>query len=97
VIEHLNCFDYENFLNEYRLNPSIFGIVRGYLVKGNITGTYKYFYGRLKIIEQLLMTIQSSISGNRIPGFETFWRLNERCAETALFGSYIARVFKAIK
>lgn len=97
VIEQLNRFDYETFLNEYRLNPYIFGSVRGYLVKGDITGAYKYFYGNLNTIEQLLMTIQSSISENRMPGFETFWRLNELCAEGSLFGSYIARIFYAIK
>ncbi len=97
VIEQLNCFDYEAFLNEYKLNPFIFGIVKDYLVKGDITGSYKYFYGNLKNIELLLMTIQSSLSENRMPGFETFWSLNELCAEESLFGSYIARIFKAIK
>jgi hypothetical protein len=97
VIEKLNCFDYENFLNEYRLNPSIFGIVRDYLVKGDITGIYKYTYGNFKEIEQLLLNIQSSILENRLPELEIFWRLNERCAESSLFGSYIARVFKSIK
>ncbi len=97
VIDQLNRFDYEAFLNEYRLNPFIFGIVQDYLVKGEITGTYKYFYGNLKNIEQLLLTVQSSISKNMMPEFETFWRLNELCAEETLFGSYIARVFKAIK
>jgi hypothetical protein len=97
VIEKLNCFDYENFLNEYRLNPSIFGIVRDYLVNGDITGIYKYTYGNLKKIEQFITTVQSLISKNRIPELEIFWRLNELCAEESLFGSYIARIFKEIK
>ena len=97
VIEQLNKFDYNAFLNEYRLNPSIFGILRDYLVKGDITGTYKYSYGNIRRIEQLLFTIQSSISGNRMPGLVFFWRLNELFAEETLFGSYSARIFYAIK
>lgn len=97
VIEQLNSFDYDNFLNEYRLNPYILGIVRDFLVKGDITGTYKYFYDNLKIIEKLLMTLQASISENRMPELANFWRLNELFAEETLFGSYIARIFKAIK
>ncbi len=97
VIEQLNRFDYEAFLNEYRLNPFIFGIVRNYLVKGDITGTFKYLYERLKEVEQLLLIIRVSTAENNLPGLTICWSLNERCAETALFGSYIARVFKAIK
>ena len=97
VIGQLNLFDYDTFLNENGLNPFIFCRVRDYLIKGDITGTYNYSYSNFKIIKQLLMTIQSSITENRIPELEIFWRLNELCAVETLFGSYIARIFKAIK
>ncbi|UCH92401.1 MAG: hypothetical protein JSV88_19180 [Candidatus Aminicenantes bacterium] len=97
VIEQLNHFDYELLLKEYGLNPFIFGTVQEYLEKGDITGTYKYAYGNFKEIEQLLLNIQVSIAENRLPGLTICWRLNELSAETSLFGSYIARIFKAIK
>ena len=97
VIEQLNCFDYDAFLNEYRLNPFIFAIVRDYLVDGDITGTYKHAHGNFKEIDQLLLDIQSAILENKLPELKVCWRLNELCAEETLFGSYIARIFKAIK
>ena len=97
VIGQLNRFDYETFLKEHGLNPFIFYTVRDYLVKGDITGTFKYLYERLKEVEQLLLIIRKSTSENRLPELEVCWRLNEKCAETSLFGSYIARIFKSIK
>jgi hypothetical protein len=97
VIEKLNKFDYETFMKENGLNPFIFGMVRDYLVAGDITGTYKYAYGNFTEIEQLLLKIQSSVVENRLPELEIFWRVNELCAGETLFGSYIARVFKEMK
>lgn len=97
VIEQLNRFDYDSLLREYDLNPFIFETVRGYLIIGDITGTYKCALGNFKEIEQLLLYIQSSIAENRMPELKYCWRLNELCAEETLFGSYIARIFKAMK
>jgi len=97
VIEQLNRFDYDTYLNENDLNPFIFGIVRDYLEKGDITGTFKYLYQRLKEIRQMLLIIRESTTENLLPELTICWKLNERCAETTLFGSYIARIFKAIK
>lgn len=96
VIEKLNRFDYDAYLNENGLNPFIFGNVRDYLEKGDITGTFKYLYQRLKEIRQMLLIIRESTKENLLPGLTICWKVNERCAETALFGSYIARIFKEI-
>lgn len=97
VIGQLNRFDYDTFLKENNLNPFIFGIVRDYLIKGDITGTFKYLYERLKEIEQLLLITRESTAENNLPELTICWTLNERCAETVLFGSYIARIFNSIK
>jgi hypothetical protein len=97
VIEKLNKFDYKTFMKEYELNPFIFGIVRDYLVVGDITGTYKHAYGNFKEIEQLIMSIQALTLENRLPELEILCRVNELCAEETLFGSYIARIFKEMK
>jgi hypothetical protein len=97
VIGQLNRFDYDNFLKDNNLNPFIFGMVRDYLEKGDITGTFKYLSERLKEIEHLLLIIQEFTAENNLPGLSICWSLNERCAETSLFGSYIARIFNSIK
>ena len=97
VIVKLNRFDYDTYLNEHGLNPFIFGTVRDYLEKGDITGTFKYLSQRLNEIRHLLLIIRESTTENLLPGLPICWKLNERCAETALFGSYIARIYKTIK
>jgi len=97
VIGQLNRFEYDTFLKENNLNPFIFGMVRDYLEKGDITGTFRYLSERLKEIEHLLLIIQVSTTENNLPGLTIFWRLNELFAETALFGSYMARIFNSIK
>jgi hypothetical protein len=97
VIDKLKFFDYETFSNEYKLNPFIFGIVKEYLMNGDITGTFKYTNFKFKEIELLIQKIQGEINAYRLPEISICWRLNELCAETTLFGSYIARIFKSIK
>jgi hypothetical protein len=97
VIERLKSFDYDSIMKEYNLNPYIFNIVKEYLKNGDITGTFKYFNEKLKEIEQLILKIQEEVYSNRLPGVSICWRVNELCAETSLFGSYIARIFKNIK
>ena len=97
VIDKLKCFDYETFCNQHKLNPYIFGIVKEYLVNGDITGTYKYTNEKLKEIELLIKKIQAELNASRLPEISMCWRLNELCAETSLSGSYIARIFKTIK
>jgi hypothetical protein len=97
VINRLENFDYDSFMKEYNLNPYIIGTVKEYLVKGDITGTFKYTNVKLKEIALLIEKIQEEINAYRLPEISVCWKLNELCAETTLFGSYIARIFKTIK
>jgi hypothetical protein len=97
VIGRLKEFDYDSFMKEYNLNPYIFGTIKEYLVKGDITGTFKYTNFQLKEIALLIEKIQEEINAYRLPEISVCWKLNELCAETTLFGSYIARIFKTIK
>jgi hypothetical protein len=96
VIERLKEFGYDSFVKEYNLNPYVFNIVKEYLIKGDITGTFKYTNEKFKEIEQVILKIQEEVSVYRLPGVSMCWRLNELCAEITLFGSYIARIFKNI-
>lgn len=97
MIESMRNFPYEDFLKEYRLNPHVFSIIRNYLENGDIIGTFKYSCDMFKSIEKLLLNFQVEISTYRLPEVSGFWKLNELCSETALFGSYIARIFSTIK
>lgn len=97
VIERLKDFDYDSFMKEYNLNSYVFNIVKEYLMKGDITGTFKYTNEKFKEIEKGILKIQEEVSADRLPEISVCWKLNELCAESTLFGSYIARIFKAIK
>ena len=96
-IVKLKAFDYRSFMTGMDLNSVVFNQVRGYLERGDITGTFKHTYSKLAAIEDLLKAIKNEISFYRIPGLSLLWKLNETCTETSLFGSYAARVFHALR
>jgi hypothetical protein len=93
VIDILKNFDYGTFRKENGLNSVIFSRVRSFLQMGDITGIFKHTYSRYLEIIVLLDLIKQSVYRYRLPGLSIFWRLNEKSAFTALFGSYVARVF----
>jgi len=93
----LKNFDYNGFMLANGLNAATFGNVEKYLGNGDITGTLKKAYSDFKAISGLLNSIKTEVSTSKLPGLEIFWRLNETCAETSLFGSYVTRVFYALR
>jgi hypothetical protein len=93
VIEKLKSFDYNSFMLDNRLNEAVFKKVEGYLSVGDITGAYRHVLSAVKYMELLLISVKTQMDFN---GLETYWKLNELCAETTLFGSFIARVFHQI-
>jgi hypothetical protein len=93
VIDKLKYFDYKTFMHENKLNEVIFRKVEGYLSDGDITGTLRHVLFIIKDIEDLLISVKTGMNFNRL---ELYWKLNELCAETTLFGSFIARVFHQI-
>jgi hypothetical protein len=97
TVYHLFWFDYRGFCAENGLNREIFYLAAGYLCRGDITGSFQYFQGHLKTLEGLLIEIHTDIFSNRLPGLDTCWQLNEASARATLFGSYIARVFRALQ
>jgi ribosomal protein L17 len=94
MIDRLKHFAYDTLMTIYSLNPVIFKELASYLSRGDITGTFKRSYAATCSIEKLLTLIKQGLSVNRLP---VFWKLNEICAETTLFGSFAARVFHEIK
>lgn len=96
VINRLKHFAYDTFMMENGLNPVTFKELSSYLSRGNITGTFKRSYRGICVIYRLLTSIKMSLSVNRTPGMQIYWKLNEICAGTTLFGSYAARLFREI-
>jgi len=93
ALEQLKSFDYKTFMSANRLNEPVFKKVAGFLSAGDITGAFKYILSAVRDIEELLITVKTEMDFARL---EPYWQLNERCAETTLFGSFIARVFRQI-
>jgi len=97
VQTRLKTFDYTSFMLSNGLNKSIFGTVSGFLKNGDITGCFKKTYADMKNILAILQIIKGATTLDKLPELAIFWRLNETCCETSLFGSYFARVFSAIQ
>jgi hypothetical protein len=93
VIEQLKSFDYNSFMLVNRLNETIFKKAAGYLGNGDITGAFRHVLAVVRDMEFLLTAVKTGMDFNRL---EIYWQLNELCAETTLFGSFIARVFHQI-
>ncbi len=96
VIHRLKHFAYDTFMMENGLNPVTFKELKSYLSRGDITGTFKRSYRSICMIHRLLKSIKMSLSVNRTHVMKVYWKLNETCADTTLFGSYAARLFREI-
>ncbi len=92
----LKAFEYDAFRLENGLNSSVFEEVKGFLQQGDITGVFRWIHSRDAEILDMLNSIKIEISREKLPALAIFWRLNETCDLTSIFGSYIARVFHEI-
>lgn len=79
------------------LNRTIFAQVENNLKKGDITGIFKRMVKQHNTMISLLKQIKKDFAAGRVPEIKLFWQLNETASETALSGSYVARVFAQIK
>ncbi|MCX6584927.1 MAG: hypothetical protein NT166_32545 [Candidatus Aminicenantes bacterium] len=93
----LKTFDYVGFMSFFRLNPFIFEEAAICLKKGDITGVFKKNHSRLVHILELLQVIYGQTSLDKLPGLSIIWQLNEECCEASMFGSYVVRIFTAIR
>lgn len=97
VIARLMSFDYQNYMDKNGFNSVIFSQVADFLKRGDITGLLKKTRSDLRSIELKLEAINGQLYLNRMSSISDFRRLNEKFAETSLFGSYAASVFSALK
>jgi hypothetical protein len=93
----LKTFDYSAFMSFYRLNPFVFEDAAICLKKGDITCIFKKNHARFVHILESLRAISGQTVLNNLPGLPLIWQLNETCSEASMFGSYVARIFAAIR
>jgi len=96
IIMKLKNFNYEQYMLEQGMNPSIFKEVEAYLGQGDITGMYRQIRANLKDIIEILKSIKSDVSIFKMPPLSRVWQLNEMCFHTLIFGQYAARVFAGL-
>lgn len=94
VISQLTVFDYDTFSAEIGLNGDIFNQVKGYLMMGDVRGTYARLYDYTDNIIAMLETVQKEVYYRDIPGIKNAWKLHQECAHMLLFGQYIAQIFQ---
>ncbi len=92
----LKNFDYRGFARENNLNAVVFGQVKKFLEKGDITGTLKTTHSRFTRVLAILDSLTGETPTDRLPGVPVLRQLNETFSETSLFGSYTARVFESL-
>ena len=92
-LEKLRDFDYRFYQEQNKMNNEIFGMVEGYLKKGNVIGVYEYFSYKADEIFAMLFEMKQSIDAGKIPDISKCWRLNQLYADTSQFGQYVSEVF----
>jgi len=93
VVAKLKEFDYDSYLQEHGLVPSIFGEVEEYLSEGDVRGFYKQVIKRCGKILEALYSTREVIASGKLPEVSKLWRINQMYLETELFGQYVAEVF----
>lgn len=97
VIDQLKALDYSALARDYGMNMDIFERVRLYLQTGDIRGVYTRVYTYTDTIITMLGVVQKEIETNTLPNTNTIFRLNQETIHMALFGQYIAQMFRHIK
>jgi hypothetical protein len=96
VIEKLMAFDYCGFLEGKGLNFDVFFRVKGFLIKGDVTGAYESMFSDTVDLLDRLNQIKQDIDSNTIPDISKLWELNQKYSDALFFGQYISMIFKEI-
>lgn len=97
VINRLKAFDYKAFQQREGLIKSIMDQTSAYLKTGDICGLYGKILGNTGEILEMLTVLKSDIDAQRFPSTNGMWRLNQKYAQSMLFGQYAAEVFGEIR
>jgi hypothetical protein len=81
-------FNYDTFIVENNLNREIAGIVKGYLIKGDVLGVYRHNLDNIDGILTTLSSIRDQVKIGKKPDISIFWNLLQQYSEATLFGNY---------
>ena len=81
-------FNYDTFILENNLNREIAGIVKSYLIKGDVLGVYRHNLDNIDGILTTLSSIRDQVKIGTKPDISSFWKLLQQYSEAALFGNY---------
>jgi len=95
IVESLKIFDYELFCDRFHMNHTIMKEVEKYLKRGEVFGVLYRIIEKAGEINIRLTHLKSSIDKN-IPDIDAIYDINQRFANTSLFGQYVAMVFREI-
>ncbi len=93
----LITFDYTGFMKENNLIGPVFENVADHLREGDITGIFKRTHSEFTNVSEMLNRMKEKASMGGVPELSLMWRLNETVSVISLEGSYVARIFYAIK
>lgn len=93
VIDKLRSFDYRGYMKDKGLNRVVFKKVKGFLVKGDVTGAYMKLKADMEDITRQMYTIKDAVDANIFPDISQLWRINQAIANNMSFGQHMAEVF----
>lgn len=98
VIEKLKAFDYDGFQKgKGNLNPIVYQEVKGFLSRGDVTGTYSEMFSNTVDILENLYQLKKSIVKDILSDISMLWQLNQKYSNALFFGQYAAMIFKAVE
>jgi hypothetical protein len=97
IIDELLNFDYDAFLEQEKLNESVFKQVKAFLSKGKIREMYGQALLHTRDILFSANVIKERMEEGAFPEISNLHALNETYVQSLLFGKYAAQVFQKIK
>ena len=96
VIDLLKNFAYDAFTYGKDLNWQVFEKLKGFLINGDITGTYVKIHADTVEILELLCAVKQSVDSEIFPDIKDLWLLNQKYSNSLFFGQYLAMIFESI-
>lgn len=97
LINKLKKFEYGNFRDKHRHVAPIFEKARTMLKKGNPALIVEKIINDCKDIREEFERIEQNADNNALSRVISYWRLNQKFANSMLFGQYIAEVLCEIE
>ena len=95
MIDKLMKFDYDSFQVNYDLIGPIFEKVKGFLIKGDVSGIDDAMLANMDNILRQLYEVKAALAKTQLPDIALLWQLNQSYTNAQLFGQYMSQIIKA--